>query len=202
MRFNLSTIYLWGTFLVISICFSCSTPNQTSINSNSAKVSVENRLANKNSSNKPVNIAEENFKKEWKSKYEATVATLEKNRLLWESSKNVNYDFICGKPGTGAVTDGWTRLAVLIKVRNGEQISIEKVEKDNDYVRISRTDGFEDFDTIDKLFKYLREELEKGRMIWAEYNKKYGYPQEVGITYSYEIHGGVGIRISKLQVVK
>lgn len=149
----------------------------------------------------PKNFPSEYFEKEWKSKYDATVAELERSRNLWQESKVVNYDFVAAKYA-GGNTNEWNRLPVLIKIREGEKISIEKVEKDKDYVIYSRTDGFEDFDTIDKLFNYMRQELEKGRMLEVKYDKKLGYPKHVIVEFEIHVHGTHAIEISKFEVIK
>ncbi len=174
---------------------------------NSESSAIANKPTNTGSEsatpvNKPTNIAEENFAKEWKSKFESTTAELERNRRLWQESKIVNYDFVIAKYA-GGVTNEWNRLRVLIKIREGEKISIEKVEKDKDYVIHSRTDGFEDFDTIDKLFIYIRKELNGGKIVDAEYDSKFGYPKRVSVTfYSVYNHNSRTIEISKLEIVK
>lgn len=155
---------------------------------------------NQNISNKPANIAQENFAKEWKSEFEKTATDLEKHRQLWQEKQIVNYDFVVRKSAPG-VWSGWMRAPVLIKVRGDEKISIEQVEKGEDTV-VSETDGFEDFDTIDKLFNFLRQELEKGRMLRIKYNKKMGYPEHTSIHGSYEIHGYVNIAIEKFKISK
>lgn len=165
--------------------------------------SLENQSTNSVSKsptivNKPANIAEENFAKEWKSKYETTVAELKRNQVLWQESKVLNYDFVASK-SAGGNTNSWNRLPVLIKIREGQKTSIEKVEKDKDYVIYSRTDGFEDFDTIDKLFNYLWQELNDGKMIAFKYDKKLGYPKEGAILDSNEIHGYRNIIIEKFE---
>jgi len=155
---------------------------------------------NKPSTNKPMNIAEENFANAWKSKFDETAAELERNRNLWKQNQIADYDFVVSKSAHG-YTDKWTRLPVLIKIRDDEKISIEKVEKDKDYVIYSRTDGFENFDTVDKLFNYLRQELEKGRILGIKYHKDLGYPKNVVILDSHDTHGRI-IVVEKIEVVK
>lgn len=197
MKGNISKNYLSALLIVTSVCLSCTTSNQQAIPSNSAKVSIENKLANKDYSNKPVNIAEENFKKEWQSKYESNVAELEKYRKLWQEKQILNYDFVIAK-WAGGVTNTWNRLPVLIKVRNGERVSIEKVEKGDDTI-VSKIDGFEEIDTIDKLFAYLHQRSEKGSLIDGKFNKNLSYPQQITISFSFENHGYHNIVIEKFE---
>jgi hypothetical protein len=147
------------------------------------------------------NISEENFAKEWKSRYEAAAAKLERNRNLWQESKIVNYDFVAARYA-GGQTNTWNRSPVLIKVRQGEKILIEVVSK-SDKSYMARTDGFEDFDTIDKLFNYLRQQLDKGKILEADYNKKLGYPgKNISIRDSFEIHGSRNIVIEKFEIIE
>lgn len=151
--------------------------------------------------NKPKTIREENFEKEWKSKFDETAAELESNRNLWKQKQIADYDFVVAKSATGQINH-WNRLPVLIKIREGEKISIEEIEKDKDYLIYSKTDGFEDFDTIDKLFNYLQRELEKGRIIRVKYHKDLGYPKNVMMTDSYELHSDKSITVEKIEIIK
>ena len=144
--------------------------------------------------NKPRNIEEENFAKEQTEKFEATNNELERNRRLWQGNKIVDYDFVVWKLAGGV--NGWS--PALIKVREGEIISIEAASK-SDFLKI---DGYENFDTVEKLFNYMRLELENGKIIIAKYNKKFGYPEEVHIVFSYAIHGGHTIKVTKFEIIK
>ena len=159
-----------------------------------------NNSAN-NPGNKPPSIAEENFAKEWKSKFDKTVAELERNRNLWKQNEIYDYDFVITK-SAGGLTNEWNRLPILIKVRDGERISIKSVEKDKDYVIYSRTDGFEDFDTIEKLFNYLRQELENRRILEVKYHKNLGYPKSVTFIDSFKIHGYRNIVVERIEIIK
>jgi hypothetical protein len=142
----------------------------------------------------PKSIAEENFEKNWKSKYDATLAEIESNRRLWQENKIANYDFICQQIAGGE--NGWS--AVVIKVQDSKTISIERTPKDG----VAKIDGYEKFDTIDKIFDYLKKELENGRIITAKYNEKYGYPEEFNIGYSNDIDSWFGANIEKFEIVK
>ncbi len=150
--------------------------------------------------NKVKSVSEENFEKQWNIKYAAIAAELERNRRLWLENKIINYDFVIAKDGPGS-TNEWRRLPVLIKIREGEKTSIEGLSK-SDSLIYSKTDGFENFDTIDKLFNYLQEELNNGRILEVKYDKKLGYPKGAVIIYSNEIHGYNSIEISKVEFVK
>ena len=189
-------IYILVLIAVFQIS-ACSLSQQT----NSSNSPHEINPITSPTKNKPMTIAEENFAKEWKSKFDETSAKLEHNRNLWKQNQIADYDFVVAKSAGGFINE-WNRLPILIKIRDGEKILIEKVEKDKDYVIYSRTDGFEDFDTIDKLFSYLQEELEKGRMLAVKYNKDLGYPKNITIIDSYEIHGYRNIVVEKIQIIK
>ncbi len=101
------------------------------------------------------------------------------------------------------MTNTWNRQPVVIKIRGGEKISLEKASKEYDYVYDSRTDGFEDFDTIDKLFSYMRQELDDRNIIEVKYDKKYGYPKKAVITVTFAFnHNWHTIDVSKFEVIK
>ena len=148
----------------------------------------------------PKKIANENFEKEWKSQYQTASEELETNRALWQESKIVNYDFVVGKM-MGGTTSPWNRLPVLIKVRDRIRTSIE-LEKEFEGTYMERLDGFEEIDTIDNLFEYLRRELENGNILEMNYDKKLGYPKRSGLVFDFHSHGTRYIDISKFEAVK
>ena len=176
----------------------CSLSQQT----NSQSASLENKAMNSPSKTPRIadntsNVAEQNFIKDWREKYDTTLAELERNRKLWQESKIVNYDFVIQKGG-GGNTNSFNASTTLIKIRNGEKSSMEAVEKD----RAWNVESYNDFDTIDKLFDYLRQELDDRKLIAVKYDKKLGYPKMVYIKFAYNIHDGVFIEISKFKVIK
>ena len=68
---------------------------------------------------------------------------------------------------------------------------------------MSRKDGFENIDTIEKLFAYMRQELETGKILEVKYDKKTGYPKDVSIRHTYNnSHGSRSIHISKLEALQ
>lgn len=184
--------------------FNCSNVEKSDLSNRNAN---SENIKNKSDGN---DIARENFKQAWQREFEKTAARLQKNQQLWEEKHISNYNFVIEKSDSGqtVVPKGepdkfstWKRLPVLIKVRNGEKFSIEKVEKGEDTI-VSRTDGFEDFDTIDKLFKFLTQEHDKGRMLNVKYNKTFGYPEGASITGSYQNHDYFSIWIKKFEITK
>jgi hypothetical protein len=173
----------------------CSSPQQT----NSENLMLVNNLTNVASenptpANKPISIGEENFVKEQRNRFETVAADLERNRHLWRENEIVNYDFVCSQGAGG--NKAWS--PALIKVREGKATLIEPASKSN----IAYIDGYEKIDTVDKLFDYIRRELENGRKIEAKYNKKYGYLERVTIEYSYAIDAWDSIIITKFEIVK
>lgn len=179
----------------------CSSTRQ----SNPQIITIDSKSVNEpsgNSSNENnSNAVSEEFINEWKNKFEAASAELESNCHLWQENKIESYDFVIAKYA-GGNTNEWNRLPVLIKVRNGQKASIE-VESKSDNSYMTRTDGFEDFDAIDKLFNYLRQELSDGDIIDANYDKKFGYPKSVFAKSPFGgVHNYRTIQISKFKVVK
>ncbi len=160
----------------------CSSPQQTN---------SENLMP----ANKPMSIGEENFVKQQRNKFEAVASELEGNRRLWQESNIVNYNFVGNQSAGG--NKGWS--SVLIKVRDSKAISIEPTLKSN----ITYIDGYEKFDTVDKMFNYIREELENGRHVYGvKYNKKFGYPEKIGIEYSYAIDAWSAVSVTKFETIK
>jgi len=150
----------------------------------------------------PKQLADVTIEEEWKRTYEVSSAELERNRRLWQESKIVSYDFVIAKY-MGGTSSPWIRLPVLIKVRDNRQTAIEKVEKDKDYVIFSRIDGFEEIDTIDKLFDYMRRRLDGGELVEAKYDKKIGYPKIIHFRFSYaNVHGSQSLVVSKFEIIK
>lgn len=178
-----STLFVCDRFAAISESQAVSKPDASQAKTSSAQ-------------------ADDNFAREWKRRYALTLSQLEANRRAWKERDISDYKFVVTKTGAGGVTNTWDRLPVVITVQNGIRTSIEKKSKKYDYVIYSRTDGFEDFDSVDKLFDYLRRELESGRMLDVRYDKKLGYPSRIDIGLSYHVHGGRSIEISGFELVK
>lgn len=147
--------------------------------------------------NKLMTDVEEKFAKDAKSKYDVVVSELERNRRLWQENRIVNYDFVAWKLAPGVSSD-WNASPALIKVRNGEKISLEAASEDKDY----KIDSYEGFDTIDKLFDYILKVLKEGRQVNVKYNKKYGYAEDVSIIFAYASDSSNGINITKFEIIK
>lgn len=182
--------------LTILQLLGCSSLQQT----NSENSTLVNKQTNVTAekpilANKPINVGEENFARVQKNKFEVVASELERNRRLWQESNIVNYDFVCQQFAGGV--NGWG--AVVIKVRDSKAILIEKAVKSD----LGKIDGYEKFGTADKMFDYIQQELENGRQIYdVKYNKKLGYPEEIGIAYSYNIDDYSDVKVTNFEIAK
>lgn len=119
---------------------------------------------------------------------------LEKNRRLWQEKGITNYNFVNYKMA-GAMSV-WAR--VLIKVRNSQFVSMEPPP---DRRELERIDGYEDFNTIEKLFDKLQEAYDKGYLVRVKYNKEFGYPEFLNINSLSDSDSGFAFEISLFQIV-
>ena len=127
MKLKLSIIYL--SLLPLAISFSCSTSNPTAKNSTSTNITVENRLANKDFSNKPVNL---NNQKD-KEKCDKQIEELNKSRDLWKEQNISDYDFVCEAFNPSMIVFS----PVLIKVRGNQTVSVEETFQSDVYKHFS-----------------------------------------------------------------
>lgn len=121
-------------------------------------------------------------------------AEFEKNRRLWQENKIVNYNFVSTKFGGGIYA--W--VPVFIQVRNSQKVSMEPARARKELERI---DGYEDFDTVEKIFARIQEAYEKGYIVNVIYNTKFGYPERITIDDLSDAHSAFVIEISKFEVV-
>lgn len=121
---------------------------------------------------------------------------LERNRRLWRESKIVNYNFVSSRYQGGMYF--W--IPVLIQVRNGKAISMEPTRERAELVKI---EGYEDFDTIEKIFDKIHESYDNGDKVTVTYNKELGYPESTNIDPK---NGGMDtqftIVVSNFEVIK
>lgn len=136
---------------------------------------------------------------EWKSKYMQASGDLEYHRRLWTRNGIQDYNFEAVKGGA-STTDPWSGSVVVVKVRDGENRSMLMVEPTEGYYQ--RPAGYEDLDTIDKLFDLLRQELESGKILEARYDETRGYPLSATLTYAFSARRTRSITISKFETVK
>jgi hypothetical protein len=106
---------------------------------------------------------------------------LEKNRRLWQEKNISDYDLTASLYKGGSSV--WAE-PVLIKVRNGQAISIEileekfKVLSDEEAVG-----GYRELDTIEKMFDYIQKGLDGEADMQVKYDKNFGYPKDIRVNY-------------------
>ncbi len=183
-------------FLFAAVQFSgCASTEQASSANSAPEIKAEAVCAMPTPDKSVKTALDENFEKDWKNTREAAAAELERNRLLWQENKIANYNFVCGQYAGGFENPA---EPAIIKVRTGKAVSIEPVAKSN----APKLNGYENFDTIDKLFDYARQQLENGKILNVKYNKKSGYPEITSVKKSYDIDDWNSINITKFEVVK
>lgn len=165
MKLKLTTICFYALLILTS--YSCSTPiqNQNVNNSSSSNITVENRLANKDYTNRPVNL---NDPKD-RVKFDKQIEELNKNRELWKAQNIFNYDFECEYRGEGE--PGFWK--VKFKIRDNRFVPFENLEYPKPY-------QYEEYETIDEIFDATQNWLEEGWDVKTKYNSRYGYPVETG----------------------
>jgi hypothetical protein len=143
--------------------------------------------------------AQKELEIEWKNRYDETSAELYRNRNLWRDSRILNYNFTAVK-----VTDGgfetWDPGPVTIKVQGGAAAAIESRLISEDHW--ASTEGFKDIDTIDKLFDFLRQELEAGKMLEVDYDARTGYPKTSTLIFAFENRRHRTIKITNFAIIK
>ncbi len=135
------------------------------------------------------------FHADWKEKYQAILAEINKNRLIWQENKIGNYDFIC-KQFQGGM---YLFLKVQFKVRDGLPFSLETPEVSD--LTLARMDDYDKMGSFENMFDFLEQELNNERVLTVKYNKL-GYPQDFYIEYSYGTHGSRRVEISKFEIIK
>lgn len=187
MKVKLSTICFF-IFLILT-SFACSNSNQNANNS-SAKVAAENENANRDFTNRPVNL---NNPKE-KAKFDKLIVEFNKNRSLWKSNNISDYDYFCEVFGGGMTVYN----PAIIKVRENKTFSVEEVVK-SQYHKQFNLKGISPYE---EMFDSIQKQLEMGCSVNVKYHKKYGYPEEwwaecISAFDSYSI-----IRVSKFEIIK
>lgn len=99
---------------------------------------------------------------------------LEKNKLLWKQSNISDYKFVSSRLQGGV--SGW--VPVLIEVKSGKAVSMKPAQKP---AELERTDGYEDFDTVEKMFAEIQKHIDNGDNVRITYNKEFGYPERITI---------------------
>lgn len=179
------------TILILLTFTSCLNidQNQNVNNSSSSNITVENRLANKDFT-KPVNL---NDPKERKNA-DKLIEELNKNREIWKSQNISNYNYVCEALPVGMT--GYPPAS--IKVRDGKTYSSEGIGGSESHFHYK----YDKMDTIDKIFDFLKQQLEEGSYVNVKYNKKFGYPENFWVSYSIGAHNNNAFVISKFEVLK
>ena len=131
------------------------------------------------------------FKQEQKNRYNEVSAELERNKSLWEQNQLKDYEFICQQFGGGNIPFGET----LTKVHQGKLVSVENSNKNG----FGKTDRCEKLETIEKVFEYIRKNLDDETRLDVKYHAQLGYPTEVKLTASNAIDAWNGFFIKELK---
>lgn len=156
-------------------------------------LSITPRLASES------NIADQNFRIEWEKARDASIQDLDRHFQKWKQQNIAAYDLEISKVGPGH-TNTWDRAPVLIEVRNGERRCIRLANAEDQRLIMAGLDGFEEIDSIDKLFAYLKSEIENGRIVDVDYDQRLGYPELSTIRFTFaHNHGWRNIRVARVE---
>lgn len=145
------------------------------------------------------NIADQNFRIAWEKSRDDSLRSIESHLQKWKQQNITNYDFVIWKIGPGH-TNTWDRAPVLIEVRNGSRQSLVLANAEDKRLVMARLDGFDEIDSIDKLFEYLKSEVENGRIVAIDYDKRLGYPELSTISFTFaHLHGWRNIKVTRLE---
>lgn len=117
------------------------------------------------------------------------------NLQLWKDKKISSYSFVISRFGGGEY--GWVPAA--IEVEDNKVISLKPARKK---LELERIDGYEDFETFDKLFARIDDSYKKKHRIEVVYNKEIGYPEKVNVDDYKTIHSGYYLEISNFKITK
>lgn len=119
----------------------------------------------------------------------------EKNRELWQTSKVANYNFIV----TRFVGGTYMYAPMLIKVRDCKAVSLEPTEE---LLPLIKTDGYEEYDTVEKMFTRIQRFCLNGDKVTVLYNKEFGYPEDIRIFPSGGgVDSGYRIEVKKFEKI-
>jgi hypothetical protein len=100
---------------------------------------------------------------------------LASNRRLWEKNKNDNYNFVAEQFAGGM----YPFVPFRIKVKNSKAISAKPVKKP---LQLQRIDGYDKFDTVEKMFDEIQAAIVRGDNLTVTYNKELGFPEKISIS--------------------
>lgn len=109
----------------------------------------------------------------------------EKNKKLWQEKNITNYNFTASLFKSG--TYRWAE-PVLIKVRNGQAISMESLDEKFKGYPIEEVEeaieGYKEVNTIEKMFDHIQKGLDEEAKVSVKYDKNFGYPKEWVVNFN------------------
>ena len=126
-------------------------------------------------------------------KIELTEDNLSQNLRLWKDKNISNYSFVLSRFGGGQY--GW--VPVVIQVENNKAISLKPARKK---LELERIDGYEDFDTFDKLFARIGDSYKKKYHVEVVYKKELGYPEKIIVDDFKTNHSGFYLEVIDFKV--
>lgn len=99
---------------------------------------------------------------------------LANNRNKWQEAKIDNYNLKLSKFGGGIY--GW--VPVSVKVRNNKTESVKPARK---HGQLERIDGYDEFNTVEKMFDKIQGAYNRKYSVNVTYNKEFGYPEIIAI---------------------
>ena len=95
------------------------------------------------------------------------------NFALWQSKQITDYEMVFERFSNPT----YTHVPFLIKVRNGENISLRPARENRGQ---ELTDGYEAVSTVEALFNTVKAACERGDDITIEYDSELGIPSSIG----------------------
>ena len=103
---------------------------------------------------------------------------IQQARDMWLSRNISDYDMVVRFMPTGTHTPA---SPVIIKVRNNETVSIEPVSEEDKRGLIIKYSRFE---TVDKMFDKIQEELDNKAKVRGSFDSQIGYPKEINVFHT------------------
>lgn len=116
------------------------------------------------------------------------------NRNKWQEAKINNYNLKLSKFGGGNY--GW--VPISIQVRNNQNVSTKSARKRE---QLERIDGYDEFNTIEKMFDKIQEAYERKYSVNVTYDKEFGYPKTIAIDDLKNSDSAFAIEISNFEKV-
>ena len=130
---------------------------------------------------------------------------LEKNKKLWQEKNITNYNLTASLFKGGPYR--WVE-PVLIKVRNGQAISMESLDEKSKGEPIEEVEelmeGYKEVNTIEKMFDYIQKGLDVEGFVSVKYDKNFGYPKKMAVNFDKEGRTDTGqtMIIKKFEVIE